>query len=69
MMKNYEEMSKALAGMNEESFEMFLTNFNDEEKEMFCKMRSLYKLMADKKFYNDVQNAVAKEIWKEAQAV
>ena len=68
-MKNYEEMSKTLAGMNEESFEMFLTNFNDEEKEMFCKMRGLYKLMTDKKFYDDVQNAVAKEIWEEAQAV
>ena len=68
-MKNYEEMSKALAGMSEESFEMFLENFNNEEKEMFCKMRGLYKLMTDKKFYNDVQNAIAKEIWKEAHAV
>ena len=68
-MKNYEEMSKALAGISEESFEKFLTNFNQEEKEMFCKMRGLYKLMTDEKFYNDVQNAVAKEIWKEAQAV
>jgi hypothetical protein len=69
MAKAYEEMAEALVKLSDECFEEFLKDYNEEYREMFCKMRGFYKLMTDAKFYKDVQNAIAKQIWEEAQAV
>ena len=68
-MERYENVAKELVKLTEEQFEQFLSEFSKDEQEMFCRMRGLYKLMTDKKFYDEVQNAIAKRIWQEAQAV
>lgn len=61
---NYQTISAKLAKLTEEQFERFCNNFNVEEKEVFCKMRTLHKIMTDKQFYNSVEKAVAKELYE-----
>lgn len=63
-MTNYEKVAKELVKLTNEQFERLLSNYDDNEKEMFRDMRFWEKMKTDKGFYKTVEQTLAKETYK-----
>lgn len=62
------KLLETLTKMSDADFEDVIKDFPAEAKETIRKSRDFQKLMTNKTFYQKAENAVAKQIWKEANA-
>lgn len=57
-------LEKRIGKLTDAQFESFLSNYDNNEKEMFRNMRFWEKMKTDKEFYKTVEQTLAKETYK-----